>query len=206
MKLIGIGFYLQYLLHICTFLYIFSFLSCCICCWFVDEWRTWELFLLHTGWLCSAGMSSAVWRLRVLRTEWCNVLREAFSRASWHAVCRLWSAYQWSMCDGHVQEVPSGPFRLHVLLAAVEQGHIQGTEWEAVLPCVLRQTVRLNVGNWQRFLLQMFCSFCLCLFYIRVCVCWNFWYFVHWFNVEFVCLFVALCELRLCPFWCFVFV
>lgn len=109
-------------------------------------------------------MSSAIWRLRFLWTEWCNVLREAFPCTSWPALCRMWSGDQRPLCDGDVQEISPRAFCLHILPTAAQQRHIQGTEWEAVLSRVLQQTVRLGylavLHDWQHCY-----SICCTLFY-----------------------------------------
>jgi len=87
---------------------------------------------------CLSGMSPAIWSVWFLWAEWRNVLWETLPGTPWDAVCGLRPANQRSLCDGNVQEVPPPTFCLYVLSWRVEQGYIQGAEWQAVLPCMLQ--------------------------------------------------------------------
>jgi len=53
-------------------------------------------------------------------------------------------ADRWPLHHGHVQEVPSGAFRVRLLPETAQQGNVQRTKREAVLSLVFREAVRLD--------------------------------------------------------------
>ena len=52
--------------------------------------------------------------------------------------------HHWSLHNGNVPQIPSRTLRMRVLLEAIEQGHVQGTKRQALLPRLLREALRIN--------------------------------------------------------------
>ena len=95
------------------------------------------------GCVC-AGVSASVWRPEFLRPRRCAVLRDALPRSARLAVCDLQQAGDWALRDSHAPQVPPRALCLHVLPATAQQGHVQGTEQQALLPALLSASLQLT--------------------------------------------------------------
>lgn len=97
-----------------------------------------------------AGLPDAVRQWSVLRSRGPALLRDALSRQARVTVRRMSQADRGPLHHGHVQEVPSGAFRVRFLPETAQQGDVQRTKREAVLPFVFRETVRLDLSERHR--------------------------------------------------------
>lgn len=90
------------------------------------------------------GLPTTLQRGIVLRPRGSSLLRDPLPCQKRIALCRLSQAHYRSLHHCYVPQVPSGTLCLLVLPEATEQGHLQGAERQALLPWMLRQTLRLS--------------------------------------------------------------
>jgi len=126
-----------------------------------NEWKL-HVVSMH------AGMPTSVRCSELLRPRGSSVLRDAFPRAPRLAVCHVQQTGYRPLRDGHVPQVPPGTLCLHVLPEPAQQGHVQRTEQQAVLPAVFSPSVQLRAFIWA--------NFTCCTSWVCVCqrtLCWQ---------------------------------
>lgn len=96
--------------------------------------------------LCSvpAGMLHAVHKRQLFRPRRAAVLRGSLPRATRLAVLGLPKAHHRPLYHSYGQEVPPRALCVCVLPQTAQQGHLQRSERQAVLPRLLRQTLQLG--------------------------------------------------------------
>lgn len=71
-------------------------------------------------------------------------MRDTLPRQEGIVVRGMSQAHHWSLHNGNVPQIPSRALRMRVLLETVEQGHVQGTKRQALLPWLFREALRIN--------------------------------------------------------------
>ena len=118
-------------------------------------------------------MSSAFRCQEFLRPRGSAVLRDALPRPARLAVRHMQQAGDRSMRDGNVSQVPPRTLRLHLLPATAQQGHVQGTEQQALLPAVFPATFQL-----MSFILPSLLSTeCQCVLCIHIQAISSLWFY-----------------------------